>query len=201
MGKRRARHGRGTSTLTPLPSLLEPDKPPEVQIASHKAMRGEWTDPQDDRPSAARVARTVRGHRAYDPIRWSIARHGSRSNFTTDHVAAADALRVCFDGARLGFSALRDWRPVTALTFRPSTGPSATALKQVKSRRAFDAAWARFRDPERALLLGCVLRNLSISKVAALTRQTASRITARLVVALDLLAQHFEIREPRRRAA
>jgi hypothetical protein len=195
MKRRKAR-----STLLPLPSL-QAEEPPAIQMATRKAMKAEWGDPDDLRPTAAKVARTITGHRAYDPLRWSRARHGARSSFTEEHIMAADLLRAAWDGARLGFSGLKDWRPVTAVTYRPSTGPGAPALRQLRARQTFDRAWRLFRDHDRALLLAVVLGNMSLAKAADRLRVSKPWATHALVLVLDRLCEHFEIGEPRRRAA
>jgi hypothetical protein len=83
----------------------------------------EWADPDDLRPNQ-RSGRTISGFMSFCPLRWCIRRHGARASFTLAHVEAADRLRLLFDGARLGFSGLRDWRPVQAAVYRPQTGPS-----------------------------------------------------------------------------
>jgi hypothetical protein len=67
-----------------------------------------WTDPEDDKPTAAKTARHVSGFRAYCPLRRCIARHGERAGYTVEHLEAADRLRAAYAGARLGFAGLKD---------------------------------------------------------------------------------------------
>jgi hypothetical protein len=145
------------STLLPLASLA-PDGPDPVRLVNRTAMRSEWNDPDDSMPSSRRTARTISGHMAFDPLRWCLHRHGARSSYTVEHVQAADRLRLAFDGSRLGFSALKDWRPIQATQFRPSQGPGATALKQTKAARDFAAAWNVLDVDERAMMVLVVLR-------------------------------------------
>jgi hypothetical protein len=183
----------------PLPSLIA-EPPPTVQMTTGKVFRDRWADPQDDRPTAARVAREVAGWRSFCPLRRCIARHGDRSSFTADHVEAADRLRAAFDGARLGFSGIKDWRPVTAINHRPSQGPGAVALKQLRARKMFDRAWALFGELERALLLAVVLRNLSVTRAAAMGRLRQPLAMQRLIEALDRLVEHWDIGEGRQAA-
>jgi hypothetical protein len=130
-------------------------------------------------------------------LRWCLARHKHRSSFTTDHIEAADRLRAAWDGSRLGFSALKDWRPVTAIHYRPQTGPKQTALQQLKCRREFDVAWSLFGDDDRALLLAVVLRNLRIGTTAEMLAKGKPWVTQRLVAALDRLCLHWDIRQER----
>src|SRR5215470_5633428 len=99
-----------------------PESPPEIRLRNRSAMKSEWRELSDVMPSAARVAGTIYGFMAFDPLRWCLARHQERS---------FNKLRLRFDSSCLGFSALRDdWRPVNAIDHRPMTGPSQTALKQ-----------------------------------------------------------------------
>jgi hypothetical protein len=51
-GRHMARRGR-RNTLAPLPSLADP---PPIWLANRRAARAEWTDPEDDRPTAAGTA-------------------------------------------------------------------------------------------------------------------------------------------------
>jgi hypothetical protein len=190
MAKRSAKRSR--ATLTPLPSLIG-QQPPQAQMLNRHTMRGEWRDPMDTTPSASRTARTIAGHRVFCPLRWCIRRHGERSTFTAEHVAAADKLRIAFDGARLGYSGLKDWRPVTAINYRPSTGPASPALRQLRARKTFDSAWSLFDDPTRAVLVGVVLSNLSLARCAAITGRSAHLSKQLLADALDRLVLHFDI--------
>jgi hypothetical protein len=158
-----ARHGkrRARPTLPVLPSLL-PDGPPEIQLRTGKAMRSEWRDPTDLDP-ARRVARTIRGFRGRCPLRYYINRFGERSGYTPEMVEAADRLRWLFDGARLGFRGLLDWRPVSAIRYGPMSGPSRTALKQLKCREMFEHTWALFDETTRLLLMMVVLLRQAFS--------------------------------------
>jgi hypothetical protein len=126
-----------------------PEGPPAIQLASRKAVRAEWADPEDVRPNV-RSGRTVRGHRAYDPLRWCRARHGERSSFTDLHIEAADRLRGCFDASRLGFSSIKDGRPIGSVQFRPSQGPTQAAVRQWQAARQFAAAWSLCGEQDRA---------------------------------------------------
>jgi hypothetical protein len=195
---KRSRHGRGNSTLPALASLVETG-PPEIRRINHSVLKDTWVDPDDLRPNV-RTGRTVTGHRAFCPLRWCQKRHGGRSSFNEEHVAAADRLRVAFDGARLGFAALKDWRPIQSIAYRPSMGPTATALRQLRCRRAFDRAWNLFDSPARRLLALVVLENLAVGPTAETLGLTKPLATQKLVEALDRLVVHFGIRETRRAA-
>jgi hypothetical protein len=157
-------------------------------------MRNDYLDPDDLRPNT-RTGRTIYGHMSFCPLRWCIRRHGPRSSFTTDHVEAADKMRLVFDGSRLGFSGLRDWRPVNTLTFGPTTGPSRTAMKQYHCRRRFDEVWSIFNEDDRAILLLVVLQNISIGRATEMLGASKPRLTQRLVSLLDRLCAHYEIGE------
>jgi hypothetical protein len=39
--------------------------PRAIQLQTRKAVRASWIDPDDVKPNASHVARTLRGHRAY----------------------------------------------------------------------------------------------------------------------------------------
>jgi hypothetical protein len=174
---------------------LQPEQPPSIQLASRKAMMAVWIDPTDTTPSAARTARTVSGYRTYDPLRKCRARHGERSSFTAEHVEAADRLRQLWDGSRLGYSALKDLRPVQSAMHRPSQGPGAVALKQLRAREQFTRVWSLFSENHQAILVAVVLRNMSLTATAALFSITMPRLTQTVVELLDRLVDHFEVGE------
>jgi hypothetical protein len=188
---RRKIHAR-KSTLPPLPSL---EAPPDIRIANRSAMKGEWTDPDDTTPNAARTARMIQGYHAFCPLRWCIRRHGARSSYTVEHVEAAERLRTAFDGARLGFSGLKDWRPANAAVYRPSKGPTAPALQQLRCRAQFDRAWSLFNATQRAMLSLTLLHNVAVGRAAELLDATKPLMTQRMVKTLDRLSEHFDIHE------
>jgi hypothetical protein len=95
-----------------------------------------------------------------------LKRHQERSSFTPEHVAAADRLRLCYDGARLGFVSLKDRRPIQSINHHPAMGPTNTALRQYRCRREFDAVWATLDGAERVLVRMVVLENLACGKAA-----------------------------------
>jgi hypothetical protein len=186
--------------LATLPSLIG-EQPPDVQLVTGKVLKTSWRDPTDTTPTAAKVAREVSGWRQYCPLRKCLARHRERSSFTARHIEGADRLRAAFDGARLGFSGLKSWEPVHRIAYRPSSGPGTTALKQLKARQVFDAAWGLFDDPARALLGAVVLANVPLGISADRLGLRKPRATTLLVDVLDRLADHFQIEEEPRRAA
>jgi hypothetical protein len=149
---------RKRSTLPVLPSLIE--NPPAAQLASGKAMRGEWHDPSDVTPSAARTARTIKGWRSGDPLRACRQRHGDACGITERHILAADRLRSYADGAAIGFSKERDLSlPVTSIVYRPTTGPGPAALRQARCWRNFVCATAIFTAEQRQFLTFVLLLN------------------------------------------
>jgi hypothetical protein len=198
MAKRR---GRGKSaTLTELPSLIA-ERPPDIQLATGKVLKDVWRDPQDDRPTSARTAREVSGYRAMCPLRKCLARHRDRSSFTSRHIEAADRLRACFDGGRIGFSGLKDWRPIGSVAHRPSQGPGVVAMRQLHARKRFDATWSMFGTEERALLSLVVLANQPVSTASARLEMRLPRALQTTVDALDKLADHFRVEEQPPQAA
>jgi DNA-directed RNA polymerase specialized sigma24 family protein len=109
-------------------------------------------------------------------------------------VQAADRLRLAFDGARIGFSSLKDWRPVTAIDYGPATGPSAAALKRTRAEREFNAAWAVLDEDERAMVTLVVLWNVATGRAADMLGLSKPLMTTRLVAALGRLCTHYDIR-------
>jgi hypothetical protein len=196
MAKRSSKQRR----LVGYPAFIA-ERPPDVQIVHGKVMRADWSDPDDTTPNATKTARQVSAHRAFCPLRWCIRRHGERSHYTSDHIEAADRLRLAWDGSRLGFSSLRDWRPVNSLNYRPSTGPTRTAQRQLKCRIAFDAMWAMFNTQERALIVAVLLKNIAIGNAAELFEWTKPNTTEMLVSILDKLCERLGIGERRKQAA
>jgi hypothetical protein len=183
-----------------LASLAE--GPPAIQIQTGKVIAGiEWLDPSDDNPNR-RTAKVVKGFHTSCPLRWSQKRHGARSCFSAEHVMAADRLWALFDGARIGFSALRDdWKPVSDYRiYRPPLGPTTTALRHLKCRQQFAQAWSLFDDAERALLAAIVIGNTAVTRYAAMSVQNPAVVKERLVKALDALVEWFDLRPARARS-
>jgi hypothetical protein len=108
-------------------------------------------------------------------------------------VEAADRLRGLFDGARLGFSTLKDGRPISAIRYGPATGPSKTALKQLRCRTMLGHAWSLFNEDTRSLLLMVVLKNVPITRYAGLAGVSPAFVKQQLVEALDRLIEWFNI--------
>jgi hypothetical protein len=149
---------RKRSTLPLLPSQIE--IPPAAQLTSGKAIRGEWRDPTDATPSAARTARMIKGWRGGDPLRACRQRHGEACGITERHILAADRLRSYADGAAIGFSNERDLSlPVKRIIYRPSAGPGLAALRQARCWRNFVRAMAVFTREQRQFLTFVLLLN------------------------------------------
>jgi hypothetical protein len=155
-----------------------------------------WRDPEDDRPSAARTAREIAGHRAYCPLRWNIRRHGTASAITERHVWAADRLRRVFDLAVMGASGPREMVPVLSIVYGPRTGFSAAAMAQPKAHREVRRVMALFSTEDRMLITTVVLFNRAVSFWCQARRERGlpgypKVEMARLVVCLTLLEQHY----------
>jgi hypothetical protein len=183
-----------------LPSLVA-EPPLEVRKVNRSVMKDTWGDPLDDKPGASRTARQVAGWRSFCPLRKCRARHGEKSSFSLEHIEAADRLRAAWDGSRLGYSALKDLRPVQSAMYRPSQGPGAVALKQLRAREQFTRVWSLFSENHQALLVAVVLRNVSLTATVALFSISMPRLTQTVVELLDRLVLHFEIGRERRPAA
>jgi hypothetical protein len=178
--------------------LLGEEQPPEVRKANATVMPGEWNDPDDDDPRR-RTAKTVKAWRTTCPLRWRIRRHGAeRSGYTPEHLAAADRLRLLADGAGIGFQGERPMRPVNEpRLFRPSQGPTRTALRQYKCGMEFVRVWALFDEATRALLAAVLLANTALTRYAAQVGQRPTLVKERLVEALDRLVAWFDLRPAR----
>lgn len=164
-------------------------------------MEAEWRDPDDDRPDAKRNPRSVRGHRAYDPLRWSRRRHGDASTITEMHIHAADRLRLAFDVASLGGLPGAIWAGAAIHTppsrYLPSSGPTASAMAMSRAHREFRRALAIFLNGERRIIASVVLEGKSVSAWTrdqkALGEVTNTHIEGRkLVGALDKLVGHYD---------
>ena len=88
---RSMRNRRRTVTIAAVPLQVEP---PAARIAVNGArpvsavMRGEWIDPTDIKPTAARTAKRINGWRSFDPLRKAL--NVANSGITVEHVMAAD---------------------------------------------------------------------------------------------------------------
>lgn len=164
-------------------------------------MEAEWRDPEDVQPDARRHSRTIRGHRAYDPLRWSRRRHGDASSITELHVHAADRLRRAYDLAALGGLPGVVWLrgAIPHQThYQPLSGPRIASLAMLRAHREFRRAMAIFvLRHELFLIAAVVLENTSISAwtrfLKASGKPSAPQAeTKRLVAALDKLVQHYD---------
>lgn len=169
-------------------------------------MRATWRDPEDTRPNAARNPREVKGHRAFDPLRWSRRRHGDASSFSDLHIFAADRLRLVADMARLGGLPGTVWAgaatPTQPSRYGPSTGFSEGAKAMAKAHTEYHRVMSILSPHEYAVVVGVVLDNVSISEWTrhriSMRFHTSPQIETRcLVAALDKLVEYYdtEIRE------
>jgi hypothetical protein len=112
-------------------------------------------------------------------------------------VIAADLLRALVDGAMIGFSAARDYLPVTAIRYLPVTGTTRNARRQLQCRTDLTRVLRSFSDRQRVLLVWVVLMNRSISSWCRNAREHRNRVTTDLVTALDQLIELLdsEVRE------
>lgn len=74
------------------------------------------------------------------------------------------------------------------------------ALRQLRARKTFDAAWSLFDNRTRSLLAVIVIANMSVTRYAAAAGRSVAGSKDVLIEALHKLAVHFDI-APRRRAA
>ena len=164
-------------------------------------MQTEWRDPDDDRPNAAHTARSVRGYRAFDPLRWSRRRHGDASSFSELHVHAADRLRLSADAARLGGLPGTVWAgaapPTGQSRYGPSSGLTAGAQAAFRANRDYHRAMSIMTLYERELLSAVILENVSVAawtRYRKLFKESTSQSaeTRKLVVALDKLVEHYD---------
>jgi hypothetical protein len=188
-------HRRFRPTLPPLPSL----QAPEWQLESGRAMPAEWVDPnQEGRSSAARTAKLVTGVRRFCPLRWSLRRHKDRSQITTEHVLAADRLRVLADTCAIGLTGGRSRFVMEAalLLKAPRTAPSRSEIKQARAWPAFRRAMAIYNAAERELMTAVVLLNRGVCRLCREARARGEAMHERdtmatLVGCLDRLVEHF----------
>jgi hypothetical protein len=172
---------------------------PKRRSPAAKPCTGSGATPTDLDPRH-RIARTIRGFRATCPLHRCIARFGERSGTTVEMLDAADRLRAAYDGSRIGFMGLRDWRPVSSLHYGPLSGPAKSALKQLRCRMMFERTWRLFEPATQLLLLIVVLRNQPIARFVEQTSVSYNRTKELLIAALDRLVAWFDI-QPVRGAA
>lgn len=82
------------------------------------------------------------------------ARHGDACGIREEHIICADLLRSWADGAAIGFTALRDGRPVTAIHYRPITGPGVAAMRQLRCWRDFARVMRILTEAQRSRVSG-----------------------------------------------
>jgi len=183
---------------------FQSQRPPDIRLIIREgptaAMRGSWADPDDMTPSARKSARLVTGHRTFCPLRWCLKRHGSQSSITPEHIAAADILRGHVDLAVIGRGGV--WWPeglmlgMAGHLYGTPSGPSATAVGNLRSYRAARRALALYRPQERRLMTFVVLLNNAIARWVATQVRDGQKTDAhteqvRLVGCLDRLVAHY----------
>jgi hypothetical protein len=190
---------RSRHTLEPLPSLAMM-LPPAARLAAHGGpagvMRVEWRDPEDDRPTAARTARTITGYRTYCPLRRYRERLGSAGSITERHVMAADELRKLADAVLIGFGGRRDLVTVQSLVYGPRSGPTVAALRQAHAWQPYRRAMRPFCRGQRELIAHVVLLNWTVRRWTESLRDSGRPADpkvelGRLAAILDVLAEHF----------
>jgi hypothetical protein len=187
--RRRALHLPPPLTLADPPAVRRLAREGAAAVARH-----DWADPDDTRPSAARVARRVQGWRTFCPLRRM--QGSSSSGIIAEHVAAADKLRELVDLARLGYSGDRA-NIFVHLTPQPRTTLGAAGMAQAAAGRAVTRALALFTPGQRLMLLSVILTNQSLQSWsqdrASITGRAVSAAVekGRLLALLDLLAAHF----------
>ena len=164
----------------------------------------EHDDPTDTNERSAKP-RKVRGHRTACRVRFLLRRDKHGGLLREAHVRAADMLRLHWDVARYGLSA----DPDAARTRRsgPRTGPTQDEHAQAAAARLFAAAIQRVGIISEGLLLRVVLDNWTISRWCDDRWERAGKPEGKrpnetaalglLIGALDRLAAHYEIGEPR----
>jgi hypothetical protein len=154
-------------------------------------MRAGWADPDDNRPNAARRARTISGHRVFCPLRRMAAMPGS--HITAAHILAADRLRRIADLALLGYTGVVELIGSHRQP-GPASGPSLAAIAQAESGRELRRAFARFTADQSRMLAAIVLAGWSIQAwchSAPDDRTSPAIEMGRLIAVLDILAMHW----------
>jgi hypothetical protein len=95
---------------------------------------------------------------------------------------------------------LQDWQPIHSIQYRPTTGPTIKAMRQLRCRREFDRAWSLFNIQSRRLLAVVVLQNVAIGQASEALAMSKALASQRLVEAPEALCRPWDIGE-RRKAA
>jgi hypothetical protein len=188
-----ARRGKRTTSTTP---SLHAEVPPTIQRTSGKVMTGTWVDPTDTAPSAARTPRLVKGFRRPCLLRFCRARHGDRSAFSAEHVAAADELRRIYDLARLGASGRKNPWVYCDVAAQPKLGPTVSEMAAYEAWREMGRVRKRITDADWFLLGWFVLESLSVNRWVEKEHRAGRKayqktVMQTLVRGLDTLVEHF----------
>jgi hypothetical protein len=186
------------------PRLISPEweKPPAIRLIGKgslggpsAAMRSTWRDPDDHRVNA-RLAREVNGHRAYDPLRWCLKRHGPESRVTEGHIAAADKLRQAADLAVVGRGG-RSWLGLLPVgIMRVRTTPTDAERANLRAWAEVRRAMALYDATQRELVTHIVLLNWAVRHWVEMLRGRGQPATppvemGKLVDCLDRLEDHY----------
>jgi len=180
------------------PAPLDPLGPPLVRQAMRQGpnatMPSAWRDPDDTKPTAARDAREIAGHRAYCPLRWMRRRHGRASRITVEHVVAADYLRRAADEALYGCGGTNMLAVLGGGAFGPLSGPGSAALRQARAWREYTRAMALMDAHGRAVITSIVLLNHSLAswcRERGIPAGSQQPEMDHLVGMLDRLVEHY----------
>jgi hypothetical protein len=171
---------------------LPPEARRMAREGSNAVDKGEWHDPDDVRPTARRTAKNIVGYRQFCPLRRCLRRYGAASNIKIEHILAADLVRRRWDGARLGFSGVRDMLPVTSIIYLPKAGPTRLQHRQVSCWRSLRRIIKLFSDTEWTLLRRVVLENRTISNLCRTHGGCPKAMMQTLVRCLDRLVEHLD---------
>jgi hypothetical protein len=193
----RRNSGRKT-TLPPLnPSELPPLARRMARTGRVAVMAHDWVDPDDIRPTAARVARRVHGMRAYDPIMVMAA--DPRSGVEPRHVHAANKIREMVDAARLlGFGGGGWLEAFGGAAPGPRMGMKMSQRECARACLRLQRLYPRLTVSQWRRLVFIVLENETISAwVRKLEDETGRRADrqfekGQLIGSLDVIHQYFE---------
>jgi hypothetical protein len=154
-------------------------------------MAGTWIDPDDIRPDARRVPRSITGLRRYDPLRKLSG--NAHSGISALHIMAADSFREQVDLAMLGYSGVRPLIFV-AQSPEPRWGLGPGALAQMRATRSVKRVLKLFDVAQLWMLDAIVLQNITLTQWTRSRDPVAAIRTekTKLLVILDILAEYYD---------
>jgi hypothetical protein len=169
------------------PSLQQVDP---VRVASGSAVASEWRDPDDINPNR-RIARTIRGFRAADPVDVLF----NLVTFNRAQAAAAKRFQKLYELGEIGLKPAPNMLGA-GTGFAPGVGPSESRLIWLE---AYQQVCAALRRSNVAVLLAVIIRGDKLADFARVRNLSRPLVSGMLLAAVQFLIDFWEEADNKRK--